>query len=109
MKYLIKKDTKLRKKHNILELKNLCLKFFIIYTLNFNKIKNNQYIFFKFFSSKNFNSFINLRYNKSKIVRRCILTGRSRGSIRSVGNISRSCLKDLFSMGLVPGYKKAVW
>jgi ribosomal protein S14 len=109
MKYLVKKDIKIRNKQKILELKNFCLKFFIIYTLNLSKIKNNLFFYFKFFSLQKFNSKDISKYNKSKIVRRCILTGRNRGSIRSVGNVSRSPLKDLFSMGLIPGYKKAIW
>ncbi len=109
MKYLVKKDTKIRNKQKLLELKNLCLKFFIIYTLNLKKRKNNQNFFLKFFSLQKFNHKNFCKYNKSRIVRRCIFTGRGRGSIRSIGNISRSPLKDLLSMGLIPGYKKAVW
>jgi ribosomal protein S14 len=104
MKCLVKKDIKIRNKQKILELKNFCLKFFITYTLNLNKIKNSQV-----FSLQKFNFKDISRYNKSKTVRRFILTGRNRGSIRSIGNVSRSPLKDLLSMGLIPGYKKAIW
>jgi len=40
-------------------------------------------------------------------VRRCILTNRSRGSIRPF-NVARSKLRELLQFGILPGYKKAV-
>jgi|JI61114DRNA_FD_contig_123_40417_length_1220_multi_5_in_2_out_0_2 ribosomal protein S14 len=43
----------------------------------------------------------------NKIVRRCILTNRSK-SIRFL-KMSRLQSKELISFGIVPGYKKAVW
>jgi ribosomal protein S14 len=43
----------------------------------------------------------------SKIVRRCVLTNRSK-SIRSF-KVSRIQSKELISFGVIPGYKKAVW
>ena len=48
-------------------------------------------------------------YSKTKIVRRCIFTGRSRGSVRKLGGVSRVLLRDMLQLGIIPGYKKAVW
>jgi len=109
VKHLVKKDIKFRKKQKSFELKKLCIKFFVIYVLNFKQKNINKYYFFKFILLLKLNMYSKLKYSKSLLVRRCILTGRSRSSTRSVGNISRNSLKDLFSMGLIPGYKKAVW
>ena len=109
MKYLVKKDTKLRKKQYLFESKNTCLKFFFIYILNLSKKENTKYTFLRFFSSLQSSVHGQSRQSKSRLVRRCVLTGRGRGSIRSIGNMSRTVLKDFFSMGLAPGYKKAVW
>jgi len=109
MKYLIKKDTKLRKKQHLLETKNTCLKFFFIFVLNLKQKASTKYLFLRFFSSLQSSVNGQARQSKSRLVRRCVITGRGRGSIRSVGNMSRIVLKDFFSMGLAPGYKKAVW
>lgn len=43
----------------------------------------------------------------TKIVRRCVLTNRSK-SIRFL-KVSRLQAKELISFGVIPGYKKAVW
>jgi small subunit ribosomal protein S14 len=45
---------------------------------------------------------------KTKIVRRCNETNRNRSVFRKFG-LSRLTLKNYFSFGLLPGYKKAVW
>ena len=109
MKYLVKKDTKVRKKQNVFESKKTCLKFFFIFVLNLKQKDKIKHLFLMFFSSLQLRSHNQSRQSKSRIVRRCVLTGRGRSSIRSVGNVSRTVLKDFFSMGLIPGYKKAVW
>ena len=109
MKYLVKKDTKLRKKQTLFEYKNFCLKFFLTFVLNLKQKVLDQYLCSNFFSSRHLSLAVQSREGKSHIVRRCILTGRGRGVTRSVGNLSRTVLKDLFLMGLIPGYKKAVW
>ena len=57
------------------------------------------------------NTFVMLKqrnFSKTKMVRRCILTNRSRGSIRHY-NISRIKLRELLQFGIIPGYKKSVW
>jgi ribosomal protein S14 len=46
-------------------------------------------------------------FSKVKIVRRCILNNRARGSIRPF-NVSRVKLRELFQFGMVPGYKKSI-
>lgn len=53
--------------------------------------------------------FKNYRYSKTKMIRHCVLTGRSRGSLRNLGGVSRVLLRDLLQQGVIPGYKKAVW
>jgi len=109
MKYLIKKDLIFRIKHKTFELKALCLKFFLVYVFNVKHLKYKQYSFIKLFALQKLTNKFKNRVSKTILVRRCILTGRGRSSIRAVGNISRSSLKDLLLIGLIPGYKKAVW
>jgi ribosomal protein S14 len=46
--------------------------------------------------------------SRVKILRRCILSNRSRGVLRPFG-ISRIHLREMMQFGLVPGYSKAVW
>jgi ribosomal protein S14 len=93
------KDLNNRKKFKSKEILNLSLKF--LYTnfsnknacaLKLSEVSNIQ--------RKNF--------SKTKIVRRCILNNRSRGSVRPF-NVSRIKLREMFSFGVMPGYKKAVW
>jgi len=47
-------------------------------------------------------------FSKTKIVRRCIMHNRSRGSIRPF-HISRIKFRELLQFGIIPGYKKSVW
>jgi len=49
-----------------------------------------------------------LKNNKTKIIKRCLITNRSR-SVYKPFNLSRNIYRELLSFGLVPGYKKAVW
>lgn len=93
------KDLKLRKKFQQNEVVNTSVKF--LFTNYFNKNKD----------INKCQDFLNLKqknYSKTKIVRRCILTNRSRGSIRPF-NVSRVKLRELFQFGIIPGYKKSVW
>lgn len=93
------KDLKLRKKFQQNEIVNTSVKF--LFTNYFNKNKD----------INKCQDFLNLKqknYSKTKIVRRCILTNRSRGSIRPF-NVSRVKLRELFQFGIIPGYKKSVW
>ena len=109
MKYLVKKDIRFRKKQNLSESKNFCLKFFLIFVLNLKQKSKRHYFCLKFFSLQPFSLAMHSHEGKSRIVRRCILTGRGRSITRAVGNLSRTVLKDYFSMGFIPGYKKALW
>lgn len=93
------KDLKLRKKFQQNEIVNTSVKFLFTHYFNKNKDVNRC------------QDFLNLKqknYSKTKIVRRCILTNRSRGSIRPF-NVSRVKLRELFQFGIIPGYKKSVW
>ena len=92
------KDSRIRKSFKNKETLNLSLKFIYTNFLNKNK-KVSRFESFIDFNQKN--------YSKAKIVRRCILNNRSRGSIRPY-NISRTKLRELLQFGIIPGYKKAV-
>jgi ribosomal protein S14 len=46
--------------------------------------------------------------SKTRMVNRCILNNRSRGTLRPFG-ISRTLMRELMQFGVVPGYSKAVW
>jgi ribosomal protein S14 len=104
MYYLKKKDQKYRKHFQKFEIKLKLKKFIMIYTLallqrNFGPTERSFYHYQLLKRKKK--SIIN------KIVRRCILTNRSK-SIRSL-KVSRLQAKELISFGVIPGYKKAVW
>jgi ribosomal protein S14 len=49
-----------------------------------------------------------MKISKSKINNRCILTNRRR-SINNKYAISRLKMLELMKLGIIPGYKKAVW
>lgn len=46
--------------------------------------------------------------SKTRLHNRCSLTGRPKGYIRNFG-ISRITFREMASMGLIPGVKKASW
>lgn len=96
------KDIKHRKQFFKRELLKRKIKFLFINLLNKNQNVHNKskqlYFFFK----------LKQKYSKTKIVRRCIINNRSRGSLRFLG-ISRIYLRELLQFGIIPGYKKAVW
>lgn len=48
------------------------------------------------------------RCSKIRLVKRCLLTNRSK-SVLSPYNLGRNILRDLLQFGIIPGYKKAVW
>ncbi len=98
------KDFKLRKKSYNAEINKNTSKFMFINILN----NKNLSIAFK---KKAFYYLIKLMNNgnsKTKIVRRCALTTRSRVSHRKLG-ISRVKLREMLKAGVLPGYSKAVW
>jgi len=100
MLHLKIKDQKLRKEFNNKEKSTIIAKF--VYTNFLNKKETKKELKFEPLTrlkQKNF--------SKTKIVRRCILNNRGRGSIRPF-NISRIKLRELFQFGIIPGYKKSV-
>lgn len=107
MKYLQLKDQKLRKDYQKLEIKLKLNKFISHHLLSvFFKNKNiyahkyRKIIFYNILKKKRKNIL-------NKIVRRCIFSNRSK-SLRFL-RLSRLQSKELISLGIIPGYKKAVW
>jgi len=104
MSFISIKDFNNRKNFNNQELSKIVFKLLVINYLNNDKknILNKQVL-------SNTRVPVNILSSKTKIVRYCVLTGRSRGSIRKAGGISRVLLRDMLQLGIIPGYKKAVW
>lgn len=104
MYYLKIKDQKYRNHFKKSEIKSKLNKFITIQLLTLLQKKSTP------FEKKNYFYHL-LRLKKktllNKIVRRCILTNRSK-SIRLL-KVSRIQAKELISFGIIPGYKKAVW
>jgi len=98
MKSKLIKDKILRNKNFKNEYKILILKFLLTNSkLNIKtrlKLINKQ---------KKIKTFSNIKF-----VNRCTLTNRNRGNLRFF-KLSRIKLRELLSLGLIPGYKKAVW
>lgn len=94
------KDKKLRNFFFFNEKLNLINNFIFIYLQNKIKVIN----------TLNKRKLLTLKKNsfKNKIVNRCILTGRSSG-VNKPFYIFRLPLKKFLSLGIFPGYKKAVW
>ncbi len=98
------------KKQEIFRLK---LKFLFVNKLNFNNtirsLSSKKKVNIRLLYLKNLLLKISKnKFSKTKLVRRCILTNRSRGSLQTFG-VSRSFLRELLQFGIIPGYKKAVW
>lgn len=86
------------------EIKKNILKHFFINNLGKKNIKPaTRKKIIKFYLLKS-----NLKYSKTKLIRRCILTNRSKVSNRKFG-ISRIKLRELLKYNIIPGYKKAIW
>lgn len=94
----LKKTKDLRKRILLLNKENsrICYKF-LLNSFSFKEKKLNKYILENTFKLKN--------YSKTKIIRRCIFTNRSRSSIRPY-NISRVKFRQLLQYGMIPGFKK---
>lgn len=106
MYYLKIKDKKFRNIFYLLEKKIKLQKFIktnlysILYTnKNFSEIYKKK-IYYQLLKKKKKNFLL-------KIVRRCILTNKSK-SLQFL-KISRMQSKELISFGIIPGYTKAVW
>lgn len=92
------KDLKIREGYKRIEILNLTIKFLATNFLNKNK---------NMLCSDSYSTIKQKNFSKTKIVRRCIVSNRSRGSIRPY-NVSRIKLRELFQFGIIPGYKKSV-
>lgn len=99
MKHLFIKDHKNRVNFNKNEKKRLILKFL----LNNTTLSNEQRIIL---NDKLQN--LNNKVSYTKINNRCSITFRGRSNLRTF-KLSRIRLRELVSLGLVPGYKKSVW
>lgn len=47
--------------------------------------------------------------SKTRLVRRCILTGRSRVNYSKKLKISRIKMREIISSGILPGFSRALW
>jgi ribosomal protein S14 len=102
MRYLKIKDKKLRKLYLKLELKLKLNKFILINTLSYisSLNLNKNLVYYQLLKKKRKNIL-------NKIVRRCVLTNRSK-SVQFL-KISRLQAKEMIAFGIVPGYKKGIW
>lgn len=99
MKHLFIKDQKKRLNFVKNEKKRIILK----HLLNNTKLIFEQRILLMEKQQK-----LNKKISHTQIKNRCSITNRGRG-ILSNFKLSRIRLRELLSLGLVPGYKKAVW
>jgi len=104
MKYKIIKDKNIREKVYQVEENRLVIKFLYVNLLN-NKNLNNLT---KRKLAKYLTKRIDLKHSKTRVVRRCVLTGRARVSNRILG-ISRIKLRDMLKNEIFPGFSKAIW
>jgi ribosomal protein S14 len=99
MKYLGLKDQKRRKQFfenekiriilkYLLQKENLSVKDRILITKNLESLPKDSSI--------------------TRLRNRCVITNRGRGVLQSF-RLSRIQLREMFSLGIVPGYKKSVW
>jgi len=98
------KDLKLRKKSYNTEINKNISRFMFINVLNNKNISpliKKKAIYY-------LTKALNKGESKTKIVRRCAITTRSRVSHRKLG-ISRIKLREMLKAGVLPGYSKAVW
>lgn len=98
------KDKALRQKLLRLEVNKKQIKILFIKLMNDNTLKNEQKkVILKYFNSK-----LQKKSSKSKLLKRCLITSKSRLMYKRF-KISRVKLKDMLDYGLIPGYSKAVW
>lgn len=98
------KDRKLRKKLLMLEVEKKQIKILFIKLMNDSTLENKQ----KKLILSYLNSKLQKGFSKSKIMKRCLLTGKARLMYKRF-KVSRVKLKDMLDYGLIPGYSKAVW
>jgi ribosomal protein S14 len=100
------KDIKYRQQFYQKELLKLRLKFLFknLITSSILREDHENYSLYLFLFSR----LNRVHSSKVKVSRRCILTNRSRTSIRKFG-ISRILFREMLQFGIIPGYTKAVW
>jgi ribosomal protein S14 len=98
------KDLKIRKNFYAKELLKKKLKFLYLKNFNNKYFLNSRYFAVLYFFLKKKNNV----FSKTKVVRRCVFTGRGRGSIRVFG-VSRSVLREMLQGGVMPGWFKSIW
>lgn len=104
MKYLQQKDLNNRLKFFNKETDKKISKFLFINLLNSKKTEDRKKkIVTKFFLSKRQSN-----STKTKLLRRCLLTNRSRVSSRMFG-ISRIKLRELLQSNQIPGFNRDIW
>lgn len=105
MKLKIRKDVTLRKKLFFLEKQFTVLKY-VIKNLSKYSLKKREYLKkIRYLLCKKIKLY---NISKTRIVRRCILTGRSRSSTRIL-NISRLKMKELIKNKSIKDIKKRSW
>ena len=99
------RDLKVRKSFKSIEKRRLIDKFTFFSALNNSNSNKSEVLFnyVKLNNSKNIKSRSRTRFSS-----RCIISNRGRGIVRPF-NVSRITLRGMFSFGVIPGYKKAVW
>ena len=109
MLFLKLKNIKNQKKFYNQEFTRLKLKFLFTFMLQ-------QQQFLKFSNKKNYITLTSIflmkyqikNYFKTKINRRCLFNNRSKIMFRQF-SISRVLFREMLQLGIVPGFKKAVW
>jgi len=100
------KDKKHRQLFNSIENNRILKKFLLVSLMNNRFFSDTQK---ETLSYKIAHKRERLKYkSKTRLIPRCRLTNRSRGTFKSFG-LARGVLREFLSFGVVPGYKKAVW
>jgi small subunit ribosomal protein S14 len=97
-KYKLKKDSMTRDFFKKNEMNNLLFKYYLNSNLDF---KYKSYFFYKFLYRFHLNS------SSSRVVNRCLITGRAGGIVRKV-MLSRITFKEFAEMGQICGVRRAV-
>jgi ribosomal protein S14 len=105
MKLKIKKDINLRKKLFFLEKKLIILKYIVKNIAKYSLKRKELLKKIRFILATKIKLF---KDNKTKMVRRCVLTGRSRSSTRIL-NISRIKMRELIKNKVLKNIKKRSW
>lgn len=103
MKFALERNKKARKNFHLSEIPHRINKFLFTFLLRHNSFQDKSYL--RFITT----SLLSSRESfKSKVVKRCVLTGRNK-SVDTKWGLSRIVFRDMIRSGLIPGYKKAVW